>query len=323
MFTLAHLSDLHATRPRPHHLREIVGKRTLGWLSWAVRRRREHRPEVLEALIRDLRELGADQVAITGDLTHLGLASEIQEARSWLERVGDSGWVAAVAGNHDAYAPGALSAARAAWAPYLRGNMGGCTESSPDSRVRSAGADGGDGTRSLPVWVRGPVALVGLCSALPTGFFLASGRLGEGQCAALATTLEDLGARGLFRVILLHHPPHEGAVSPRRSLGDAASLRDVLHRAGAELVLHGHTHRGGVAFLPGRHGSIPVVGVASASALGRRGPQRRARYHRYRIEGEPGSWRVEAEIRALGADGLRFEREATWKLSPGSVPPLR
>jgi len=322
MFTLAHLSDLHATRPRPGRLRDLAGKRTLGWLSWAVRRRREHRPEILEALIGDLRRLGPDQVAITGDLTHLGLDSEIAEARSWLERVGDAGRVAAVVGNHDAYAPDALPAARAAWAPYLRGNTEarreGTVEHAPEISI---GDDEGEPPERRPaVWIRGPVALVGLCSAVPTRVLLASGLLGDDQCAGLGKALESLGERGLFRVILLHHPPDAGAVSPRRALADGASFREVLARAGAELVLHGHTHRGRVASLPGRRGPVPVVGVASASAVGLRGPERRARYHCYRIEGEPGAWRVHMEVRVLGPDGDRFERERARMLVPALFP---
>jgi len=319
MFTLAHLSDLHATRPRPGRPRDLLGKRTLGWLSWAVRRRREHRPEILAALLDDLQRLGADQVAITGDLTHLGLTSEIAEARSWLERVGDPGWVAAVAGNHDAYAAGALATARAAWGPYLVGNTDECQGATVDARrPLPVGHDEGEPPGpEPPVWIRGPVALVGLCSAVPTPVFFASGRLGAGQCAGLEKVLERLGERGLFRVVLLHHPPDAGAVSPRRALADGASFREALARAGAELVLHGHTHRGRVASLASRRGPVPVVGVASASAAGLRGPERRARYHRYRIGGGPGAWRVEMEVRALDPARLRFEGERTRMLTPG------
>jgi hypothetical protein len=53
MFRVGHLSDLHATPVRIRNPRELAGKRLLGWLSWHVRRRRVHRPDVLEALIED------------------------------------------------------------------------------------------------------------------------------------------------------------------------------------------------------------------------------------------------------------------------------
>jgi 3',5'-cyclic AMP phosphodiesterase CpdA len=131
--------------------------------------------------------------------------------------------------------------------------------------------------------VRGPLAVVGLCSALPTPLFHAVGRVGATQLARLGPLLERLGRAGLFRLVLIHHPPESGVVSRRRELRDAPQLRDVLARAGAELVLHGHTHRARVGSLPGPDGSIPVVGARSASDVGLR-PGRRAQYHLYELE---------------------------------------
>ena len=85
------------------------------------------------------------------------------------------------------------------------------------------------------------------------------------------------------RVVLVHHSPAARPVSARRRLTDAAAFRDVLAKTGAELVLHGHSHRTITTTIPGPHGPIPVVGVRAASARGRR-PARGAGYHLYRIE---------------------------------------
>ena len=53
MFTLAHLSDLHmASRPRRV---ELIGKRGLGFINWQRKRKHIHRPDVLDAIIRDLK----------------------------------------------------------------------------------------------------------------------------------------------------------------------------------------------------------------------------------------------------------------------------
>ena len=64
----------------------LRSKRVLGWLSWQVRRRRRYRPAVLEALLTDLAQTAPDQLAITGDLTQIALASELREAAGWLTR---------------------------------------------------------------------------------------------------------------------------------------------------------------------------------------------------------------------------------------------
>ena len=91
-FRLAHLSDLHATSAAPRRASELASKRLLGWLSWMRKRRFEHMGFVLEALIEDLPASRARHVAISGDLTHIGLPSEIAEATRWLARFFNSGW---------------------------------------------------------------------------------------------------------------------------------------------------------------------------------------------------------------------------------------
>lgn len=70
-FTLAHLSDLHITPVRFRYLPFRLNKQTLGWVKWSLRRSKEHRPEVLDALITDLHAQHPDQIAVTGDLSTL------------------------------------------------------------------------------------------------------------------------------------------------------------------------------------------------------------------------------------------------------------
>jgi 3',5'-cyclic AMP phosphodiesterase CpdA len=119
--------------------------------------------------------------------------------------------------------------------------------------------------------VRGPVALVGLSSAVRTALHLATGRVGEAQLAGLPDLLSDLGARRLCRVVLVHHPPTRAHVSWRRRLEDGPALCANLARAGAELVLHGHTHRFVRDAIASARGPIPVLGVpATSSAVGAR-----------------------------------------------------
>lgn len=253
----------------------MFGKRGPGWLSWRFRRRREYQREILGLIAADLHDQAPDHIAITGDLTHLGLRGEVEEAAGLLRSLSPASRLSLVPGNHDAYcAPVDLSP----WMDFTRG----------DRERREA----------LPSWVRGPVALIGLDSARPTRWPLASGWLGAHQLEALDRQLESLGERGLYRVLLLHHPPYPGATSNRRALTDSAALGAILARRGAELVLHGHVHRSCAAALPGPEGPIPCVGVRAASARGRR-PGSRAQYHLFRIEGSEPPFATVLEVRGL------------------------
>ena len=69
---------------------------------------------------------------------------------------------------------------------------------------------------------RGPLALIGLSTAVPTPPFMATGRLGEAQLARLAETLVALAREKLFRVVLIHHPPVSEAKRHKR-LTDAGA----------------------------------------------------------------------------------------------------
>jgi 3',5'-cyclic AMP phosphodiesterase CpdA len=257
LFRLAHVSDLHATRVRFSRLGELNAKRAFGWLSWQTRRRHRYRPEIAARVIDDLVASHPDHVAVTGDLTHMGLAAEVAEAAAWLARIGPPERVTLVPGNHDAYGAELDHVAMDAWRPYLH------------SDAAWAGRSGAGPFPSLRV--RGPVALVGLSSAVRTALHLATGRVGEAQLAGLPDLLSDLGARRLCRVVLVHHPPTRAHVSWRRRLEDGPALCADLARAGAELVLHGHTHRFVSDAIASARGPIPVLGVpATSSAVGAR-----------------------------------------------------
>jgi 3',5'-cyclic AMP phosphodiesterase CpdA len=142
------------------------------------------------------------------------------------------------------------------------------------------------------------LAVVGLCSAIPTPIFRAGGQLGAVQLGRLEALLAELEDRGLFRVVLIHHPVALSSEPTRRALWDAEALRGVLARRGAELVLHGHKHRRRVNRVPGPKGEIPVIGVPSSSEVGSR-PEKRAQYHLYTVEWDETDrgFRLEAEVR--------------------------
>ena len=250
---------------------------------------------MLDALRVDLQAEHLDHIVVTGDLTHLGLPQEFREAATWLARLGKPDGITVVPGNHDAYVRESWQETFAQWSAYMRG----------DDAGESTGAD--DAFPSLRV--RRQVALIGLSTARPSAPFLATGRLGERQLAAAGP---HAGARpagsGLFRIVLLHHPPAAHTVRWRKSLQDGAALREVLARRGAELVLHGHAHFSAATYLDAARGRILAIGVPSASAIGRK-VDRHATYHVYRIARVDAGWRLRVSVRAFSLDRGRFVPE--------------
>ncbi len=287
-YILAHLSDAHiGPLPRPR-TRDLMGKRLTGYVNWG-RRGRLHDMAVLSALVDDLKAQGPDHVAMTGDILNLGLPSEFPFARSWLESLGTAGDVSFVPGNHDAYVRSSLPHLASTFAPWVAeaGTVDGMPFAFPYLRRR------------------GPLALIGLTSAIPTAPLLASGSLGHAQRDGLARLLDAAAAERLVRVVLIHHPPHVTGAKRGRGLRDAGAFESVIARHGAELVIHGHNHRTSVAHLPGPHGPVPVVGVPSCSAVpGTHGHL--AAYHLYRFEPRDGGFTITATRRGLlqGRDGI-------------------
>jgi 3',5'-cyclic AMP phosphodiesterase CpdA len=286
-FTLVHLSDVHlapVVGMRPRHWNV---KRGLGYINWRSGRRRVHLRSVADRIAADARAQNPDHIAVTGDLANLGLPGEYAAALAWLKALGDASVVSVVPGNHDIYT-GRLGGETClvTWAPFMSGS----------------GREGGDGPAHFPyVRTQGPVALIGLNSAVPTPPFVAAGRLGRPQIDALGAVLERLGAEGYIRVVLIHHPPLPGQAPPRRALADAEALAAVLDGAGAELVLHGHNHRQMMSWREHSAGGIPVLGVASASASRAHAQKGEplAGYHVLRIRRDEGAVRIECETRGL------------------------
>jgi 3',5'-cyclic AMP phosphodiesterase CpdA len=142
----------------------------------------------------------------------------------------------------------------------------------------------------------------------------AGGRLGARQIERIRARLVELGQRGLFRVLLIHHPPFGDPKHRRKELEDFRELRTAIADAGVELVLHGHTHRSSLNAIPVPTGSAPVIGVASASARAWRGKDP-ARYHIYSIEAARAGWRVGVEIRSLNSARTGIETTSAFELA--------
>ncbi len=282
----AQISDPHLSSLEGIGVGELLSKRMLGYLSWRRKRRFEHRPEVLAALQEDLRGQELDQVLITGDLTHIGLPSEFRQARDWLEQLGEPTRVALVPGNHDACVRTDWDETFALWQDYM----------APDAGITSHPATANDARLFPSLRIRGDIAFIGISTACPTLPLMASGTAGAGQLARLPALLDDCAAKGLFRVIYLHHSPLQGQEKWRKRLTDASALETLLIEHGAELVLHGHGHRTRFQELDSRSGSIPVLATPSASALGLHGADI-AHYNRFRVEPNESGWRLQIDYR--------------------------
>jgi 3',5'-cyclic AMP phosphodiesterase CpdA len=214
-----------------------------------------------------------DHIAVTGDLVNLALEAEFTPAQAWLESVGTPQRVTVVPGNHDAY----VRATRHHFADTFE-------------KYLSCDVAEADGTPFPFVRRRGPLALIGVSSAVPTPPLMATGRLGRAQIDALDRHLAQMSADEAFRVLLVHHPLHSG--SRMKRLTDSKALRAVLH---------GHDHVHSTMWLEGADRQIPAVGVPSASALAHRNYPAAA-YNLFSIARDGEKWRCVQTVRAIDAD---------------------
>ena len=146
---------------------------------------------------------------------------------------------------------------------------------------------------------RGPLALIGVSSAVPTPPLMATGWLGRAQLEALERLLAQLAGRARFS---------RAADASSAALGFAHQAADrfrpnccaLLKRHGVELVLHGHDHVHSTMWIDGPNGAIPAIGVPSASALAH-GRYPAAAYNLFSIERD-------GDALALRADRARHRR---------------
>jgi 3',5'-cyclic AMP phosphodiesterase CpdA len=276
-FTLAHLSDPHLPPLPAVRLADLAGKRALGYLNWTRNRHKYHRRDVLDALVKDMQAQQPDHIAVTGDLVNLALEAEFAPSRAWLESVGSPDRVTVIPGNHDAYVRATQHRFAEAWGSYL-------------------GGDDATAVAFPSVRRRGPLVLISLSSALPTPPLMATGRLGQSQLEELERLLTGLSAAQAFRVLLIHHPLRSDSRAKR--LTDSQPLLALLKRHGVDLILHGHDHVHSTIWVEGPNGTIPAIGVPSASALAH-GRYPAAAYNLFAIERDGAAWRVEQTVRGM------------------------
>lgn len=289
---IVHLTDPHLTTP-PHWRtlanRSHYGKRFLGYASWARKRRQTLRRRWLDELVAEVDGLAADQLLISGDLTQIGSAEEIVQAREWLVSVAAADRITLVPGNHDTYARESWDLIRQHWSEYLH---------LAEGQVHPV-------TRSV-----GDVVVVGLSSAVPTRPFSACGALGSRQLGQLTSELQR--HPGAFKILVLHHPPLPGMINFRKRLRDAPALGSVLDSNPVNLVLHGHRHRNlsySQDSIRKFAGNAPrVFCTAPASSEG-------ASFRVFDVESEGAGWRVEASLRQRTSSGFIIADSESWLVS--------
>lgn len=273
MISLAHISDVHLAPLPPVRWTDLTNKRITGYLNWRFRRHTTLSGDGLGNLVRHMREQAPDFTAITGDLVNLGLEAEAHTTFNWLQTVGQPNTVCVSPGNHDAYLKPSLGHNSARWGGYMQGESIGGAQFPFLRRVGNE------------------LAVISCSSSVPSAIGFAIGRFEQDQANRLARMLKLMGDAGYFRVVLIHHPPNLEARHPRLGLYGAKLFRQVIAEHGAELILHGHTHRSTIFAIPGPEGDVPVIGVAAAGAAqAEDGGEDPARYNLFKIERLGTAW---------------------------------
>ena len=162
MVRVAHISDTHVLPPQGVQWREMFfNKRITGGripVEKGTRVPRRYLEAVLDAASR------ADHLVITGDVTNLALEGEFHEALRLFEGRRGGAEITVIPGNHDLYLPKISREGRFEhhFGAFVRSDL-------PDLSVPVAAGN-------YPfVKLRGPVAIIGLSSAVPRPPFIAAG----------------------------------------------------------------------------------------------------------------------------------------------------
>ena len=270
MTLIAHLSDIHLS-PLPNvHWQDLLSKRITGYLNWKLKRKNQMQANTLEPLVEHLKSKNPNLTAITGDIVNLSLDAEFEQARKWIEKHFKPEKTCLIPGNHDVYLKGALAKFQSSFGDYAKGEM---IDNEPFPYVKRLK----------------DVAIISCSSAVPTMPFMAYGEFDVAQALRLSKTLKTLKKANYFRIVLIHHPVVDLAAEKfRKGLHGSKRFQQIIKENGAELVLHGHTHKSSVSAITGvknggNGGETPVIGVASASANAIHGDDP-ARYNLFKIK---------------------------------------
>lgn len=299
MIRIAHVSDPHVLSRTGAHWRSIVfNKRVTGYANLVLRRGRVHRRHYLLAVLAAAAEQ-SDHLVVTGDITNLSLEHEYEEACALLADAAQRTEVTVVPGNHDIYLPSTNEGRRFPhhFAPFMQSDLPELACDLPAGPFPC-------------VKLRGPLAFIGLSSAVPRPPFVAAGYLGHSQLEALEHILSHAAVRDRTPILLVHHPPVDSRsrlVQLRDGLVDGAALRMVLERLARGLVLYGHLHVRRRCTLRTMAGALDVIG-ASGAALDHQDPSIRAGFNRYVFDDSGTLVSIEAHVADARGGGFQVQR---------------
>ena len=256
---VAHFSDLHVLALDGVSRVRLLNKRFTGWVNLKLKREHKHRPAYVRAIAREITQAKVDHVVITGDLTNLALEQEFEATRELLEDELhlEPHQVTVVPGNHDLYTRGALRSRR--FTTFFKHYM--------ESDLPELAAEIELGNFPV-VKLRGPVAIIGLSSAVPRPPLMASGQLGRKQLEALDRILQHDEVKKRMPIVALHHPivnPASRVKTVLEGLWDARDLIETIKDVPRALVLHGHLHKRMQRPVTSAAGDVLSVGATSAS----------------------------------------------------------
>ncbi len=257
MIRIGQLTDIHVRGWSDLRPRDFFGKRATGVANYMAKRRHEYRPEVLATAVQRLVAEAPDMVVVTGDLSNIGLESELRAASAMLQPLVEAGIrVQVIPGNHDAY-----------------------TRDSIDGRFERVFAEQVRGERLTedpwPYVARaGHVSVLCVNSAVPTAPIQAWGRVGTAQLERARDLARRERDADRELVVAVHHHPHRPMHRKRdhhRNLRDAAALRGLVREFSVRLLLHGHNH-----YFEARRAEDAVFFGLSSSISSRHGDPHRA-----------------------------------------------
>ena len=296
MIRIAHVSDLHVLSRTGTRWRQIVfNKRMTGYANTLLHRGRVHRREFLLTVL-SAAAASAELMVVTGDITNLALEHEYQQAAALLAEAARRTEVMVVPGNHDLYLPSLAREGR--FAHHFQAHLG------SDLPQLACEVPAG---RFPTVRLRGPLAIIGLSSAVPRPPFVSAGRVGKLQLHALRAVLAHPELRTRRPVILVHHPPidHRPCIERLRDgLVDAGALRNELAPLPDCVALFGHIHLRVSRELQTPAGRLRAIS-ASGAALDHPDPMVRAGFNLYRFEDDGRLSSAEAHV--LDGPGTGFQ----------------
>jgi 3',5'-cyclic AMP phosphodiesterase CpdA len=191
------------------------------------------RPELLRPLIRQLNELQADLIAISGDLTQRARSSQFRAARAFLDRLEAPTLV--VPGNHDVPLEDLFTRVLFPYRRYRKWI----------------------GDELEPSFENDEMAVVGLNTVNPLAW--QRGLIGR---RAVRRVCHAFGrANGRVRIVVAHHPLEHRPTDTKALMHGAAEAIDAFAECGADIVLTGHLHSWRAepfAERTGRRGAVQV-----------------------------------------------------------------